>query len=100
MHRDQWLPYLLLGPSALFLLVFFVFPFVDVFFLAFQNSDGQWSWENIVTMREDNNSQVFTVNLKAPLLIDSAKRTGRQHVFAGEHYPLRHPLQANDRNEG
>ncbi len=54
----------------------------------------------IVTMREDNNSQVFTVNLKAPLLIDSAKRIGRQHVFAGEHYPLRHPLQANDRNEG
>jgi flagellar assembly factor FliW len=54
----------------------------------------------IVTMREDHNSQVFTVNLKAPLLIDSRQRAGRQHVFAGEHYPLRHPLQANDPSEG
>lgn len=66
MHRDQWLPYLLLGPSALFLLVFFVFPFVDVFFLAFQNSDGQWSWENIVTMREDFN---FNPALRNTLLL-------------------------------
>lgn len=54
----------------------------------------------IVTMREDHNSPIFTVNLKAPLLIDGQKMSGRQHVFAGEHYPLRHPLQANDRNEG
>lgn len=49
----------------------------------------------IVTMRDDNNSQIFTVNLKAPLLIDSLRRRGRQHVFASEQYPLRHPLQPN-----
>ncbi|MDH3663609.1 MAG: flagellar assembly protein FliW, partial [Alphaproteobacteria bacterium] len=53
----------------------------------------------IVTMRDDNNNQVFTVNLKAPVLIDSHRRLGRQHVFASEKYPLRHPLQAQDRNE-
>lgn len=47
----------------------------------------------IVTMREDSSNQVFTVNLKAPLLIDSRRRVGRQHVFASEKYPLRHPLQ-------
>lgn len=53
----------------------------------------------IVTMRDDSNSQVFTVNLKAPLLIDSYRRSGRQHVFASEKYPLRHPLQPQDQRE-
>lgn len=53
----------------------------------------------IVTMRDDSNSQIFTVNLKAPLLIDSHRRSGRQHVFASEKYPLRHPLQAHDQQE-
>lgn len=53
----------------------------------------------IVTMREDSNNQVFTVNLKAPLLIDSHRRSGRQHVFASEKYPLRHPLHAHDKQE-
>ncbi|MEZ5931393.1 MAG: flagellar assembly protein FliW [Alphaproteobacteria bacterium] len=52
----------------------------------------------IVTMREDRGDQVFTVNLKAPLLIDSQRRAGRQHVFASDKYPLRHPLEAHDRN--
>ncbi len=54
----------------------------------------------IVTMRDDSNSQVFTVNLKAPLLIDSHRRSGQQHVFASEKYPLRHPLQTHDQREG
>lgn len=49
----------------------------------------------IVTMRDDCNNQVFTVNLKAPVLIDSRQRKGRQHVFASEKYPLRHPLEAH-----
>ncbi|NJO37517.1 MAG: flagellar assembly protein FliW [Rhizobiales bacterium] len=49
----------------------------------------------IVTMREDQGGQIFTVNLKAPLLIDSRRRSGRQHVFASDRYPLRHPLQAS-----
>lgn len=50
----------------------------------------------IVTMRDGSGDKVFTVNLKAPLLIDSQRRSGRQHVFASDKYPLRHPLQAND----
>ena len=50
----------------------------------------------IVTMRDDGDCQMFTVNLKAPLLIDSHRRSGRQHVFANDRYPLRHPLQAHD----
>ena len=47
----------------------------------------------IVTMREEADNQVFTVNLKAPILIDSQHRKGHQHVFASEKYPLRHLLQ-------
>jgi len=54
----------------------------------------------IVTMRDDHNNQVFTINLKAPLLIDSSRREGHQHVFASEKYPLRHPLETQNENEG
>lgn len=54
----------------------------------------------IVTMREDPKGQVFTVNLKAPLLIDSRRRIGQQHVFASDKYPLRQALQTHQRNEG
>ncbi len=54
----------------------------------------------IVTMRDDSKDRVFTVNLKAPILIDSSRRSGRQHVFASEKYPLRHPLQPQDQREG
>lgn len=50
----------------------------------------------IVTMRDENSSQVFTVNLKAPLLIDSRRRSGCQHVLASEKYHIRHPLASDD----
>ena len=53
----------------------------------------------IVTMRDDSFHQVFTVNLKAPLLIDSRLRAGRQHVFASEKYQLRHPLPTPNQTE-
>jgi len=53
MKRELLLPYLLLAPSALFLAIFFIYPFLDVFFLAFQDSAGDWSWDNLRTMRED-----------------------------------------------
>ncbi len=55
MKHDEWLPYLLLAPSALFLLIFFVFPSIDVFLLAFQNSAGEWSWGNFQLMGDDFN---------------------------------------------
>lgn len=53
----------------------------------------------IVTMRTDGQNQGFTVNLKAPLLIDTIRRIGRQFVFADDKYHLRHPLPV-DQNRG
>jgi flagellar assembly factor FliW len=53
----------------------------------------------IVTMRAQSEIQGFTVNLKAPLLIDTERRQGRQHVFASERYDLRHPLAIDKRPE-
>jgi len=33
-----------------------------------------------------------TVNLKAPVVLDTVHRVARQVVFAGDRYPMRHPL--------
>jgi flagellar assembly factor FliW len=46
----------------------------------------------IVTVRSDAEGVRFSINLKAPLLIDTGRLVGRQHVFASESYPLRHDL--------
>ena len=46
----------------------------------------------IVTLRPEPEGVRFSINLKAPLLIDSRRQVGRQHVFASEAYPLRHDL--------
>ena len=46
----------------------------------------------IVTVRSDAEGVRFSINLKAPLLIDTGRQTGCQHVFASESYPLRHDL--------
>ncbi len=54
----------------------------------------------IVTMREDGGDQVFTVNMKAPVLIDSGRREGRQYVFTSERYQLRHPLASDPKTGG
>lgn len=54
----------------------------------------------IVTMRAHSENQVFTVNLKAPLLIDTKRRQGRQHVFASDKYQMRHPLPVDEHQEG
>lgn len=54
----------------------------------------------IVTMRADGESQVFTVNLKAPVLVDTARRVARQHVFASDKYRLRHVLPMDAQDEG
>jgi flagellar assembly factor FliW len=50
----------------------------------------------LVTVRPDPGGARFSLNLRAPLLIDSRRQLGRQHVFAGEAYPLRHDLQRAD----
>jgi flagellar assembly factor FliW len=46
----------------------------------------------LVTVRPEAESVHFSINLKAPLLIDTGRQIGRQHVFAGEAYPLRYDL--------
>lgn len=46
----------------------------------------------LVTVRPDPEGVHFSINLKAPLLIDTGRQVGRQHVFAGEAYPLRYDL--------
>jgi flagellar assembly factor FliW len=46
----------------------------------------------LVTLRPDAEGVHVSINLKAPLLIDSSRQIGRQHVFAGEAYPLRYDL--------
>ncbi|MCP3871463.1 MAG: sugar ABC transporter permease [Gammaproteobacteria bacterium] len=59
---NPWLPYLLLGPAGIFVLVFFVYPFLQVFFLAFQDSAGQWSLENFRVMVDDFNFAPSLIN--------------------------------------
>jgi len=46
----------------------------------------------IVTLRPEAGRIEFTANLRAPLVIDTNRRLGCQHVLADEVYPLRHPL--------
>lgn len=46
----------------------------------------------IVTVRQDDQGVHFTVNLRAPLLIDTVRREGVQHVLAKDAYSIRHPL--------
>ncbi|MEM8590088.1 MAG: sugar ABC transporter permease [Pseudomonadota bacterium] len=43
------LPYLLLAPAALFLVIFFLYPAIDVAIQAF-TSDGEWTWSNFDEM--------------------------------------------------
>jgi flagellar assembly factor FliW len=50
----------------------------------------------IVTLRADAARVDFTVNLRAPLLIDTARRLGYQHVLTNDAYSLRHPLPRAD----
>jgi flagellar assembly factor FliW len=52
----------------------------------------------VVTLRAGPGDVRCTVNLKAPILIDSEKRLGIQHVLASDDYDVRHPLPLNDRS--
>jgi flagellar assembly factor FliW len=46
----------------------------------------------IVTLRAETAQLDCTVNLRAPLLVDTARRLGYQHVLPDDAYALRHPL--------
>jgi multiple sugar transport system permease protein len=53
--RLGWAPYALLLPSLAFLALFFLFPMVGAFGLAFQDADGNWSLTSIERMLDDSN---------------------------------------------
>jgi multiple sugar transport system permease protein len=53
--RLGWAPYALLLPSLAFLALFFLFPMVGAFGLAFQDADGNWSLASIQRMLGDSN---------------------------------------------
>jgi flagellar assembly factor FliW len=50
----------------------------------------------VVTLRAGAEQVDFTVNLRAPLLVDAGRRLGFQHVLPSDAYPLRHPLPRAD----
>ncbi|MPY72338.1 MAG: hypothetical protein GEU92_19965 [Alphaproteobacteria bacterium] len=45
----------------------------------------------VATRRIANKTQV-SVNLRAPIIIDSASHTGWQHVLSNSRYPVRHVI--------
>ena len=53
--RLGWAPYALLLPSLAFLALFFLFPMVGAFGLAFQDPAGNWSFASIQRMLDDSN---------------------------------------------
>jgi flagellar assembly factor FliW len=50
----------------------------------------------VVTLRAQVERVDFTLNLRAPLLVDTSRRLGYQHVLPDDAYPLRHPLRRAD----
>lgn len=50
---DTLLPYGLLLPSVLYLILFFVIPLSQAFFVAFQDADGTWTLEHFRKMTRD-----------------------------------------------
>src|SRR3990172_8785656 len=49
----QLTPYLLLLPSVIFLLIFFAYPMVEAFALAFRAEGGGWTLKHFQTMVKD-----------------------------------------------
>ena len=67
-RRRKWAPYLLLAPSALFLLFFFALPMFQSFQLAFQDVDGNWTLDTFGRMYADRNFH-FAVQITITLLV-------------------------------
>ena len=53
--RERAIPYLLLAPSAVFLLVLFVWPLAEAIIIAFTDGAGIWSLQNFREMADDLN---------------------------------------------
>lgn len=54
----------------------------------------------IVSLRAESGGIRCTANLKAPVLIDTARRLGAQYVLASDAYQLRHPLPLGSGHAG
>jgi flagellar assembly factor FliW len=47
----------------------------------------------LVTLRRGEDGQTaMTANLRAPIVVDSDRRTARQYIFANPDYPMRMPI--------
>ncbi len=46
----------------------------------------------IVTVRSEGGKRSMTVNLRAPIAIDTGRRAARQCVLSNNAYSVRHPL--------
>jgi multiple sugar transport system permease protein len=64
--RTDWLPYGLMLPAVLFLLVFFVFPMLQALSLSFRGSDGAWTLRHFQAMLADT---YFTDALRNSLVL-------------------------------
>lgn len=53
--RERAIPYLLLAPSALFMLVLFAWPLAEAVGIAFTDGSGVWSLQNFRAMADDLN---------------------------------------------
>ncbi|MEO1225334.1 MAG: sugar ABC transporter permease, partial [Pseudomonadota bacterium] len=64
------LPYLLLAPAAVFLIIFFLYPAIDVAIQAFTR-DGEWTWMNFDQMVDHwkFNSALFNTLLLALIVV-------------------------------
>jgi multiple sugar transport system permease protein len=65
MINERTLPYWLIAPSVLFLLVFFAYPFAEAFLLAFR-SGGSWTFGHFHTIANDID---FTYAVRNTLLL-------------------------------
>ena len=52
-RRPSWVPYLLLAPSVVYLVVFFIVPLLQGLRLAFTGTDGQWGLATVHQMLND-----------------------------------------------
>jgi multiple sugar transport system permease protein len=52
-RRREMVPYLLLAPTVLFLMVFFAWPMIQALVLAFQDAEGAWSLAPVERMTGD-----------------------------------------------
>jgi multiple sugar transport system permease protein len=66
MNRQDRIPYYLITPSAIFLVLLFVWPLAETAILAFKGSDGGWTMRHVNKMLGDNN---FSTALKNTMIL-------------------------------